>query len=247
MSAGAARNRARLSPGHAIRFGPAPLNYTRLDIFIYLKSSLVRCIPLPANRFEQYTGGTDYAQGSAWLAIVSACGVPCLFAQTTQGLISGSIVNSVTGRPISGASIAYESPALSASGTYQSDAGGYYFLPLLSTGTYSVRATAAGYQSQELQELDLPVAGRIQIDFKLRPLSDVWEAGNSAAFIFREQNHRQLYGPDVDTSRSGTFEGQQGTLGTLDTSVSYVVDPVQIEDLPLQGRDVYTMLVSLPA
>ena len=28
--------------------------------------------------------------------------------------------------------------------------------------------------------------------------------------------------------------------------MSYVVDPDQIGDLPLQGRDVYTMLVSLP-
>src|SRR5579863_7946689 len=111
------------------------------------------------------------------LAVLGAIGVPYLVAQTTQGLISGSILNSVTGRPVAGASIAYESAALSASGTYQSDSAGYYFLPLLSTGTYSVRASAPGYQAQELQQLDLPVAGRIQMDFKLRPLSDVWEAG----------------------------------------------------------------------
>ncbi len=181
------------------------------------------------------------------LAIACACGISCLVAQTTQGLISGSILNSVTGKPISGASIVYESAALSATGTYQSDAKGYYFLPLLSTGTYSVRATAAGYQSQELQQLDLPVAGRIQIDFKLRPLSDVWEAGQfRSVYLPGSKTIVTFYGPDVDTSRSGTFEGQQGTLGALDTSVSYVVDPVQIEDLPLQGRDVYTMLVSLP-
>ncbi len=48
-----------------------------------------------------------------------------------------------------------------------------------------------------------------------------------------------FYGPDVDTSRSGSFEGQAGQRGTLDTSISYVIDPVQIGDLPLQvGRDV---------
>lgn len=181
------------------------------------------------------------------LAIVAACGISCLSAQTTQGLISGRIVNSVTGKPISGASIAYESTALSASGAYQSDTKGYFFLPLLSTGTYSIRATAAGYQSQELEQLDLPVAGRIQIDFKLRPLSDVWESGQfRSVYLPGSKTIVTFYGPDVDTSRSGTFEGQQGALGTLDTSVSYVVDPVQIEDLPLQGRDVYTMLVSLP-
>jgi hypothetical protein len=156
-------------------------------------------------------------------------------------------MDSVTGRPIAGASVSYTSETLAATGTLQSDAGGYYFLPLLSAGTYSIRTTANGYQSQELDQLDLPVAGRIQIDFKLRPLSDVWEAGQfKSVFLPGSKTIVTFYGPDVDTSRSGTFEGQQGTRGTLDTSVSYVIDPEQIEDLPLQGRDVYTMLVSLP-
>src|SRR5258708_17471672 len=148
--------------------------------------------------------------------VMVVCGLP---AQTTQGLISGSIVNSVTGRPVAGASVSYSSATLSASGTLQSDPGGYYFLPLLSTGTYSIRATAAGFQSQELQQLDLPVAGRIQIDFKLRPLSDVWEAGQfRSVFLPGSKTIVTFYGPDVDTSRSGTFEGQQGIVGTLDTS-----------------------------
>jgi Carboxypeptidase regulatory-like domain/TonB-dependent Receptor Plug Domain len=173
--------------------------------------------------------------------------VASLFGQTTQGLISGSIMDSVTGRPIMGASVTYSSETLAATGTLQSDAGGYYFLPLLSAGTYTLRTTANGYQSQELDQLELPVAGRIQIDFKLRPLSDVWEAGQfKSVFLPGSKTIVTFYGPDVDTSRSGTFEGQQGTRGTLDTSVSYVIDPEQIEDLPLQGRDVYTMLVSLP-
>ena len=174
-------------------------------------------------------------------------GIASLPGQTTQGLISGSIVDSVTGKPVAGASVTYTSATLAASGALRSDAGGYYFLPLLSAGTYSIRTTAGGYQSQELEELELPVAGRIQIDFRLRPLSDVWEAGQfRSVFLPGSKTIVTFYGPDVDTSRSGTFEGQQGTRSTLDTSVSYVIDPAQIADLPLQGRDVYTMLVSLP-
>ena len=174
-------------------------------------------------------------------------GILPLAAQTTQGLISGSIINSVTGKPIAGASVTYTSETLAATGTLKSDAAGYYFLPLLSAGTYSIRTTADQYQSQELEQLELPVAGRVQIDFRLRPLSDVWEAGQfRSVFLPGSKTIVTFYGPDVDTSRSGTFEGQQGTRGTLDTSVSYVIDPTQIGDLPLQGRDVYTMLVSLP-
>jgi hypothetical protein len=174
-------------------------------------------------------------------------GILPLAAQTTQGLISGSIINSVTGKPIAGASVTYTSQTLAATGTLKSDTAGYYFLPLLSAGTYTIRTTADQYQSQELEQLELPVAGRVQIDFRLRPLSDVWEAGQfRSVFLPGSKTIVTFYGPDVDTSRSGTFEGQQGTRGTLDTSASYVIDPTQIGDLPLQGRDVYTMLVSLP-
>ena len=181
------------------------------------------------------------------LAVLGAISVWGLLAQTTQGLISGSLVNSVTGRPIAAATVSFTSETLSATGVYQADSAGYFFLPLLSPGTYSVRATSAGYQTQELQQLELQVAGRIQIDFKLRPLSDVWEAGQyRSVFLPGTKTIVTFYGPDVDTSRSGSFEGQAGQRGTLDTSISYVIDPVQIGDLPLQGRDVYAMLVSLP-
>jgi hypothetical protein len=169
------------------------------------------------------------------------------YAQTTQGLISGRILNSVTGRPVAGASVSYLSSTLAAAGTSRSDASGYYFLPLLSAGTYTVRAAADGSQPQELQRLELPVAGAVQLDFRLRPLTDVWESGQyRSVFLPGTKTIVTFYGPDVDSSRSGTFEAQKGERGTLDTSASFVVDPKQIDDLPLQGRDVYTMLVSLP-
>ena len=168
-------------------------------------------------------------------------------AQTTQGLISGRVANSVTGRAIADAAVSYSSTTLAASGTVQSDAAGYYFLPLLSAGTYTVRVTASGYQTQELQQMELAVAGRIQVDFRVRPLNDVWESGQyRSVFLPGSKTIVTFYGPDVDSSRSGNFEAQKGQRGTLDTSASYVIDPAQISQLPLQGRDVYTMLVSLP-
>jgi hypothetical protein len=170
-----------------------------------------------------------------------------LQAQTTQGLISGRILNSVTGRPVSGATVGYRSATLSAGGTLKSDEAGYYFLPLLSAGTYTVRASGADYQPQELQQLELAVAGRIQLDFRLRPLNDVWESGQyRSVFLPGTKTIVTFYGPDVDSSRSGSFESQKGQRGTLDTSASYVIDPIQIGDLPLPGRDVYSILVGLP-
>jgi len=168
-------------------------------------------------------------------------------AQTTQGLISGTVVNSVSGQPVGGAKITYTSETLASTGTLMSDSAGFYFLPLLSPGMYTIRAEVKDYQTQELQQLELRVAGRIQIEFKLRPLSDVWESGQyRSVFLPGSKTIVTFFGPDVDTSRSGSFEGQRGQRGTLDTSVSYVIDPAQIADLPLLGRDPYTMLVSLP-
>ncbi len=170
-----------------------------------------------------------------------------LLAQSTQGLISGRILNSVTGRPVVGGTVTYSSSSLAASGTGTSDPAGFWFLPLLSSGTYTLRVTAPNFQAQELQELELAVAGRVQLDFRLRPLNDVWEAGQyRSVFLPGSKTIVTFYGPDVDASLSGSFEAQKGQRGTLDTSQSYVIDPVQISELPLLGRDVYSMLVTLP-
>ena len=170
-----------------------------------------------------------------------------LFGQTTQGVISGRLLNSITGRPVGGATVAYSSSVNTLAGSTAADEQGYYYLPLLSPGVYRVRVTAAGFQSQEVQELELRVAARIDLDFRLRPLSDVWEAGQyNSVFLPGSKTIVTFYGPDVDSSRSGSFEAQKGRVGSLESSVSEVIDSTEINNLPLSGRDVYTMLVTQP-
>ncbi len=181
------------------------------------------------------------------IAVLALAVTGFLAGQTTQGLISGRILDSVNGRPLADCEISYAGSSIASTGTVRSDALGYYFIPLLSPGTYVLRVTANKYQPQEIQELSLAVAGRIEVDFKLRPLSDVWEAGQyRSVFLPGSRTIVTFYGPDDDPSRSGSFEAQKASHGTLDTSQSYVIDSEQIDLLPLQGRDVYTMLVSLP-
>src|ERR1700744_2019760 len=80
-------------------------------------------------------------------------------AQTTQGLIAGRVVNNINGHAVAGATITWRSTTLAASGVQKTDAAGYSFPPLLSAGTYTLRTEANTYQPQELQELELPVAG----------------------------------------------------------------------------------------
>ena len=54
-------------------------------------------------------------------------------------------------------SVSYLLPGL------QADASGFYVLPLLSPGTYKLRATADKYQAQEVHQLVVPVAGRLAV------------------------------------------------------------------------------------
>src|ERR1700748_388505 len=135
-----------------------------------------------------------------------------LAGQTTQGLISGRLLNSVTGRPLANATVTYTGS--SASGTSVSDANGYYYILSVSPGAYLVRAASPAFQAQEVQELELRVASRIELDFRLRPLNDVWEAGQyNSVFLPGSKTIVTFFGPDVDPSRSGSFDAQKGRVG----------------------------------
>ena len=102
-------------------------------------------------------------------------------------------------------------------------------------------------RSHEVQNLELRVAGRIELDLRLRPLNDVWETGQyNSVFLPGSKTVVDFFGPDVDVSRSGSFGAQKGSSGGLDSTISEVIEPLQIRDLPLAGRDVYTMLVTQP-
>jgi len=168
-------------------------------------------------------------------------------SQTTQGLISGQLLNSVTGQPLGGASVAYSSSSSNLTGAARSDAAGFYYLPLLSPGFYRISVAHDGYQTQEVQELELTVAALLELDFRLRPLNDVWESGEyKSVFLPGSKTIVTFYGPDVDPSKSGSFEAQKGRTEPLESTVSEVIDSEEINNLPLEGRDVYTMLVTLP-
>ena len=113
---------------------------------------------------------------------------------------------------------------------------------LLPPGAYRIRATADGYQAQEVHELELPVAGRVDLNLKLRPLGDVWEQGRYRSVFFPDSEAvLTFFGPDVDASRVGTFEATEGNQAALESTVSQVIDPAQIRELPFSGRDTYTM------
>jgi hypothetical protein len=199
----------------------------------------------PGHRLPHGRGSVT-RKGVGALCAIFLFAVPA-FSQTTQGLISGRLVNSINGSPIPGATVTYSSSISNLAGAAQSDSSGYYYLPLLSPGFYRLRVTEPAYQSQEVQELELTVAARLELDFRLRPLNDVWESGQyNSVFLPGSKTIVTFFGPDVDPSKSGSFEAQKGRSETLESTVSEVINSGEISNLPLEGRDVYTMLVTQP-
>src|SRR3954454_24761684 len=184
---------------------------------------------------------------SVRLSLTLVWGAFVISAQTTQGLISGRLLDSRTGQPVAGAAVSFSSAAGGDRGAVKSDPEGFYYLPLLSPASYTLQVTAPEYQGQQLYELILPVAARLELHYLLRPLTDVWEAGQyRSVFLTGTKTIVTFFGPDVDPSRTGSFDSQRGRVAPLQSTLSQVVDRHQIMDLPLAGRDVYTMLVIQP-
>jgi hypothetical protein len=170
-----------------------------------------------------------------------------LDGQTTQGIVSGRVVDSVSGRPIAAAGVSFERGGAGANGSATADGSGYFTLPLLSPGLYNLRVSSPQYQPQELQGVELAVAGRLDFQFRLRPLTDVWEAGTYRSVLLpNSETVVTFYGPDLDTSRSGSFDATRGSAVALESAISQVIDGELLRGLPLNGRDVYTLLVTQP-
>jgi len=170
-----------------------------------------------------------------------------LSGQTTQAIVLGRIVDSVTGLPLPGVSVTCTSEATAAAFFTTGDAGGSYAIGSLSPGRYRLTVSAPRYQSQQARALEIPVAGRLELNFRLRPLYDVWEAGQYRSWLLPEsQQVLGYYGPDVDTSRVAVFNANRGLISPLEISLSDVVSANYIENVPLAGRDVYTLLLLLP-
>jgi len=168
-------------------------------------------------------------------------------AQSTQAYLTGTADDSVSGHSIPNATISCRGLASSAALPGHTDAGGRFTFAALSPGSYSIRIDAPGYQSQELRQLDLPIAARLELHFHLRPENDVWEARQYQSYLLPESKQvLTFYGPDLDTSRVASFETSHGTVSNLETSVSSVIDSHDLNELPLTGRDAYALLVLLP-
>jgi Carboxypeptidase regulatory-like domain len=137
-------------------------------------------------------------------------------AQLQAGRIVGQVFDPQHAA-VPGATITVTDPATNISETVKTDASGNYVVTPLDPGTYSVSATAQGFQTEVRSGIDLTVGQAAEVDLNLRI-----GAENTKVVV---------------TSSGPILQTQSGSL-------DLTVDNTQVVSLPLNGRQ-FTQLAEL--
>jgi hypothetical protein len=172
--------------------------------------------------------------------------------QTVPCLVTGAVVDGEGGSPLAHALVILRSQAGAESRECTSGSGRFAFAGL-SPGRYSLEVDGGSadcgssgqepFKRRESAVIDLPVAGRLDFLVELWPLKDVWQP-NIARVVRLSPGGplARFMGPDVDATRADDFSPLRGNSTLLDSSVSSVLTPGDIRDLPLNGRDAFATL-----
>lgn len=137
-------------------------------------------------------------------------------AQEYRGTIQGNVADA-KGYVIGGAAV----EAKSSEQDYKivTDAKGYFVIPFVQPGTYTVTVQAQGFRTEVQTGLILDVAQKLNLPMTLT-------AGGVAETV---------------TVTTDTIQ-----LATTDASGGTVIDPEKVQNLPLNGRQVYSLLALTP-
>lgn len=155
-------------------------------------------------------------RASSFLAVV-LLSVAAVFGQSNTGSITG-VISDQNGAVVPNATVTITNQGTNETRTVQADAVGRYDIPTLSTGTYSLTATATGFQSATVKDLRLSVGERARTDIT------VSVGGVDAVVTVSDQTR-------IDTETS--------TIG--DT-----IEIQRITDNPVNGRDFTSLLATVP-
>ena len=158
---------------------------------------------------------------SSRVAILSLLAIglvlPSAFAQV-RGTFTG-LVSDPTGAVIPGANVTATNEGTGVSTTRPTNSAGFYTIPDLQPGFYTMRAAAQGFKSFVNAHVELTVGYTQKIDFKL-------EVGA--------------------VTQSVTVEGQAPVVDTETDRLSELVTARQVANLPLNGRNVFQMIQLAP-
>jgi hypothetical protein len=139
-----------------------------------------------------------------------------LEAQTQTGTISGTATDS-SGAALVGASIQVTNTGTNVTQTTVTDSEGRYSVADLSIGNYDLQASMSGFQTVLHKGVTLAVGAQPLVDFSL---------------------------PVGQATQTVTVESQVSQVETQSATVSTLVNPTQLSQLPLNGRN-YEQLLEL--
>jgi hypothetical protein len=151
------------------------------------------------------------------LSILLALSLP-LLAQVDRASVKGTVTDP-SGASVPGASIDIVFPGTGFKRTVQSSGAGTYVIPALPIGRCQVTAHAGGFQSQEVDDLDLTVGETRTLDFQLVVSSAVESIKVTASTVALEE----------DSAETGGVVGAE-----------------QVKDLPINGRNWAGLMVLIP-
>ncbi len=139
------------------------------------------------------------------------------FAQSNYSVLSGTLLDP-QGRPLAGAAVQITSLSTRAERRVTSNGQGIFQVPALLPGEYELTLQASGF-TPLTRNLQLEVGQQLSLDFTLSVAGakDVVEVG-----------------------------AQAPALHTTDASVGEVVEPVSIKELPLNGRMLIDLVLTVP-
>jgi hypothetical protein len=140
------------------------------------------------------------------------------WGQATSGEITG-VVNDSTKAVIPGVEVVATNTATGVSRNGLSEANGLYRIPLLSPGPYTVKASMTGFKTAVREGITVTVGQMARVDLTL-------EVGN--------------------ISETVTVSGEASPIETEQGRVSTLVDSKRILDMPLNGRNIYTLMQLAP-
>lgn len=159
-----------------------------------------------------------YGRFAAGLLLALALGAPGLFAQVQNGTIQG-VVTDPAGAVVEKADVTVRQVTTNFVLHDQTDEAGFYRLPQLLPGEYTVTADHSGFQKSTVS-LTLTVGQVAQLDISLQVGSET-----------------QTIAVQADASV---------TLDTQTSNLDYTVQSQQMNSLPLNGRNPYGLAILSP-
>jgi hypothetical protein len=154
-------------------------------------------------------------------ACVLFCGflliLPCL-AQLDTGVILGTVLDP-SGAVVPQASVVVQNQGTRATYNLTSGEDGNFIAPALPVGNYRVTVSAPGFKTRVLEDLRLQVSDRMRVDVTL-------ETGQVTERV--------------------TVSAEAPVVDTASTTLGAVVNTRQVEDLPVNGRNVMDLLQLVP-